>query len=142
MAVPRPLTIGVFSDRRNSWATSIRQSIVRSWGGLIPQVWRHTSCGNSSRTFPRPQRMTHFHRDPRCRDVPPGLTDLIRRCVDLHGLRATAAALGVSTSVVLRVLAAQGVTPGSLALIKLALTRRDPPRGALKTWRNPPIAAR
>jgi hypothetical protein len=65
------------------------------------------------------------HHGPRTRPVPQELVDMVRDCLGRRGPKAAADALGVSRFVVLAVAAGTEVTPGSLALLREALRRKE-----------------
>lgn len=57
-------------------------------------------------------------RDPRLRDVPDDIRQMVMECQRRRGTQGAARAIGVSRPVVLAVMAGTGVTSGSLALIR------------------------
>lgn len=69
--------------------------------------------------------MAATHRDPRTREVPPELRDRARELLAQRGPRGAAAALGLSRSAVLSVVAVGRATPGTLAILRESTGRRS-----------------
>lgn len=69
--------------------------------------------------------MSQSIHDPRTREVPEDIRAMVADCVSRRGPTGASRALGVSRSVVLTVCAGEGVLPGTLALLREALIRRE-----------------
>lgn len=65
------------------------------------------------------------HHDPRTRPVPPELVEMVKDCLGRRGPAGAARALGVSRHVVLAAAAGMDLVPGSIALLREALQRRE-----------------
>lgn len=65
------------------------------------------------------------HVDRRCVDVPPELIAQVHVTLREHGPRRAAARLGISRSAVLSIIGTGRAMPGTVALLRQALTTRE-----------------
>lgn len=66
--------------------------------------------------------MAQMHHDPRTRPVPGEIQQLARDLMHERGPRRAAAALGISRSALLSVVAGADVLPGTLALMRESIS--------------------